>query len=250
MVTGTDFDEQPQQNGAFGGSMSYPVGPAAQSQGLIGRGGSAASAIDPSAAPAYNNNYDNTGIDESYPIVDDSDTSDEESDGEYDRYPDPHPADPDMTGWSQNQVGCYFYGRYKHFKKKWRNYQGSRKPPGRRLSRPRARSGRISRRSSYAVNGRPRRGNPIGRDGNPLKCHICGSTEHLQATCPQQRQQRRSTHNALNDYEYPSAPAQLPSEPIVSLEQSMQRGIRGQGGNNLGIITYLDPQSSSSRVTI
>ena len=33
MVTGTDVDEQPQQNGAFGGSMSYPVGPAAQSHG-------------------------------------------------------------------------------------------------------------------------------------------------------------------------------------------------------------------------
>ena len=73
------------------------------------------------------------GVTENYNFDDDSDTSDEESDGEDDRYPDPHPADPDMTCWSSNQIGCYLYGRYKHFKKKWRNYQGSRKPLGRRL---------------------------------------------------------------------------------------------------------------------
>ena len=30
-----------------------------------------------------------------------------------------------------------------------------------------------------------RKGNPKGRDGRPLKCHICGSEEHLQAKCPQ-----------------------------------------------------------------
>ena len=29
-----------------------------------------------------------------------------------------------------------------------------------------------------------KRGNPMGRDGTPLKCHNCGSTEHLIAKCP------------------------------------------------------------------
>ena len=29
-----------------------------------------------------------------------------------------------------------------------------------------------------------RRGNPKGRDGNPLACHGCGSTEHLIKNCP------------------------------------------------------------------
>ena len=43
-----------------------------------------------------------------YAVDDDSDTSDDESDTG-DRHPDPHPADPDLTGWSANQVGCYFY---------------------------------------------------------------------------------------------------------------------------------------------
>ena len=57
-----------------------------------------------------------SNVHEQYPIIDYSDTSDEESNAE-DNYPDPHPSDPDMTGWSPNQVGCYLYGRYKHFKK-------------------------------------------------------------------------------------------------------------------------------------
>ena len=69
--------------------------------------------------------------------ADDSDTSDDESEAE-DNHPDPFPQDPDVTGWTDDQIGCYFYGRYKHFKKKWRNCQGSRKPVGRRMARPRA----------------------------------------------------------------------------------------------------------------
>ena len=58
--------------------------------------------------------------------ADDSDTSDDGSDDEV-CHPDPHPIDPDMTGWSDNQIGCYFYGKYNHFKKKWRNFQDARK---------------------------------------------------------------------------------------------------------------------------
>ena len=38
-----------------------------------------------------------------------------------------------MTGWTPNQMGCYYYGRYTHFKKKWRNFQGTRKPQGKDL---------------------------------------------------------------------------------------------------------------------
>ena len=33
-----------------------------------------------------------------------------------------------------------------------------------------------------------RKRNPIGRDGNVMKCHTCGSEEHLQAKCPQNTQ--------------------------------------------------------------
>ena len=32
-----------------------------------------------------------------------------------------------------------------------------------------------------------RKGNPRGRDGQPLKCHGCGSTEHLMRQCPNNR---------------------------------------------------------------
>ena len=132
---------------------------------------------------------------------DDSDTSDDESDVD-DGHPDPYPCDPDFTGWSANQLGGYFYQTYKHYKKKWRNFQGARKPSGRRLARPRGQTGRMRRRTTFAVQGRPKRGNPIGRDGQPLKCHGCGSTEHLQASCPHQR--RTPTTNAVAEYEFAS----------------------------------------------
>ena len=77
---------------------------------------------------------------EHYTIGDDSDTSDDESDDE-DRHPDPHPADPDMAGWPSHQIGCYVYANYTRYQQKGRNYQGARKPPGRRLARSRARAG-------------------------------------------------------------------------------------------------------------
>ena len=40
------------------------------------------------------------------------------------------------------------------------------------------------RRRSFGK-GRGRRGNPKGADGNTMKCHTCGSEDHLKADCPQ-----------------------------------------------------------------
>ena len=65
---------------------------------------------------------------ENWAIDDDSDTSDEESDSE-DRHPDPHPADPDMTGWSTNQIGGYFYQKYKYYKKNGVTSKAPENPP-------------------------------------------------------------------------------------------------------------------------
>ena len=121
-----------------------------------------------------------------------------------------------MTGWSSNQVGCYFYGKYKHFKKKWRNYQGARRQQGRRLSRPRARTGQLTRRSTFVVDGRQRRGNPIGRDGQPLKCHRCGSTDHLQANCSLPP---RASHNAMAGYDFSASTARA----TISLDHQIQQ---------------------------
>ena len=73
---------------------------------LLGCSGGAAAATTVQHVP----NVPNA---EHYLIGDDSDTSDDESDDGYDNHPDPFPADPDMAGWSSNQIGCYLYGKYK-----------------------------------------------------------------------------------------------------------------------------------------
>ena len=231
MPIGIDLDDI-HQNPWVDHSMHLPTG-MTTSAGVGGGGVCGASPVDSGTPPP-------PAIAEHYSFADDSDTSDEESDGETDNYPDPHPADPDMTGWTSNQIGCYFYGRYKHFKKKWRNYQGVRKPPGHRLSRPRARAGRLSRRTTFAVNGRPRRGNPIGRDGNPLKCHRCGSTEHLQAKC---HLPPRSSHNAVSNYDFTI----IPEGTVISLDHAIvavaQQSSYSATSDNMGIISNLGVRS-------
>ena len=82
--------------------------PGAVPSPLLGRG--CGNAVAPSGhVPTGANGSGN------YTIGDGSDTFDDESDGE-DRHPDPHTADPDMTVWSSNQIGCYVHAKYKRYK--------------------------------------------------------------------------------------------------------------------------------------
>ena len=60
-----------------------------------------------SGAAAANSGGTSQNMQENWALDDDNDTSDEESDCD-DHHPDPHPAEPDMTGWSTNQIGGYF----------------------------------------------------------------------------------------------------------------------------------------------
>ena len=123
--------------------------------------------------------------------LDDSDTSDDEDYTET-TYLQREDDEPDMTAWSPNQVGEFFAFQYKRYKKKWRRFTGR---PHRR-QRPQA-----TRRRTYLTtnddewavffgkshgkgHGSKRRGNPIGRDGKPLRCSVCDSTEHLWRQCP------------------------------------------------------------------
>ena len=94
--------------------------------------------------------------------------------------------------------------KYKHYKK-IRNLQGSRKQSGRRLALPRARTGRMARRRTCPVSGGQTHGNPIGLDGQPLKCHTCGSTERLRPQC--NRQCNATSHNLVADYDFAELPA-------------------------------------------
>ena len=95
------------------------------------------------------------------------------------------------------------------------------------------------------MNGSSRRGSPIGRDGQPLKCHGCGSTVHLHANCPHRRSHQPPTHSAIADYEFTSLQhAQQQQEAdtatTTSHADTMQQVIYpGEFGNYLGIVTYL-----------
>ena len=124
---------------------------------------------------------------------DDSDTSDEEEAQHI--YPVDDGETIDMTGWSDNAIGAYYYQKYKFFKRKWRTH--NHKPA--RFNRGSGKGGKGGprRKILYETNQHQdvvlfgkggkfggkggksgsqfRRGNPIGKDGNPLKCDRCGS---------------------------------------------------------------------------
>ena len=91
----------------------------------------------------------------------------------------------------------------------------------------------MQRRTTFAANGRQRRGNPIGRDGQPLKCHRCGSTDHLQTTCHLQPR----SHNAIADFEFTTASL---SARAFSLDQAIQQYCREAPNYSFGIDCSLD----------
>ena len=120
---------------------------------------------------------------------DDSDTSDDE-DGHYHVQ---DPDEPDMTGWTSNQVGEYYYQKYKQYKRKWRRFAG--RNPKRQRGPTRRRhffEMDVSVSETYFGKGKGggkgaphRKGNPIGRDGQVMRCSICNSDQHFRARCPQ-----------------------------------------------------------------
>ena len=86
------------RNNMTGQSENFNVPPGNVSSPLYVGGGTSGSASAVHVAT-------NASLPETQLFEDDSDTSDDES--EYDYHPDPHPTDPDMTGWSSNQIGCF-----------------------------------------------------------------------------------------------------------------------------------------------
>ena len=87
--TGLDLNDIHQHPWANRGKH-FPIGTPTV-VGVDGGGACGNSPVESGAPPP-------PAIAEHSSVADDSDTSDEESDGETDNYPDPHPADPDMTG--------------------------------------------------------------------------------------------------------------------------------------------------------
>ena len=116
----------------------------------------------------------------------------------------------DIQGMNAYQVDEYLFGQYQEAKKRWRRYTGK---PVRSLRRVLKRKGKgkgkgfrgsylnidgLLQQSSYfkgkgkggrsSGKGFGRKANPCGRDGEPLKCSVCGSAYHLRARCPRNAQ--------------------------------------------------------------
>ena len=128
----------------------------------------------------------------------------------------------DLTGMSDNEVGESLYLAYAFAKRRWRRFtggakgsKGPRKGSGKKSSKgPRKGPGGKHAPRAYTTSdaspdqwhaasdpwhldfaeqhafkgsskGKARRGNPLGRDGKPLTCRVCNSTEHFAAVCPQ-----------------------------------------------------------------
>eukprot|EP00959_Pyramimonas_sp_CCMP1952_P208712 4365872-Pyramimonas_sp.AAC.1 len=85
-----------------------------------------------------------------------------------------------MINWSANGRAEFFYQKYKGHRKKWQLFVGKA---------PQKHRGPLRRRHSYesvhlsdfmgVSDGKGRKGDPVGADGQSLKCSTCGSTQHL-----------------------------------------------------------------------
>ena len=131
----------------------------------------------------------------------------------------------DCVGMSDNEVGEALYLAYAFAKRRWRKFTGGskgsrgRKGSGKKGSKgrkgpfgkhynqapkayttddysseqwdsatldPWAGTAEPSQQSfKGSSKGKSRRGNPLGRDGKPLTCRVCNSTDHFAASCPQ-----------------------------------------------------------------
>ena len=85
-------------------------------------------------------------------------------------------------------LGEYLFGRYKHFKKRFRRFKGREPKRYRRMTRRHFATVEEfynMKGGKKGGKGGKRRGNPIGPDGEQMKCSSCGSTDHFRRNCPQ-----------------------------------------------------------------
>ena len=132
---------------------------------------------------------------------DDSDTSDDDEAAGDETFLEFPPANA-----SSNEQAAHYYQRYKAYKRKYR--QTTERAPRRFRGSTRRRTFLANGRcmsmeqgvyfgstGAPGANGgsfrRSQRGNPTGRDGSKLKCHNCGSEDHLLRACPTARSTSR-----------------------------------------------------------
>jgi len=173
----------------------------------------------PQASPTF---YDNTQTH----VDSGTDTETSSDDGD-----EPDYDDPALSGLTPAQIDEHFYWAYKTHRKTWRRHM---KKPTRRVRRfvKRKGKGKGKGKSRFAFiadlsdeaydqtffggkgkskgkrrssgKGKGRRTNPIGRDGQVMKCGICGSDTHFRAECPQRHGNSSAhvahTHTAFTTY--------------------------------------------------
>ena len=224
--------------GATMGPTVFPTADAGSSAGgCIGGGCGMFPMFSAFANQDYNNNDYYNDYDGTYYYDDDgdSDTSDDGGDEPdmvlFEREDD----EPDMSTWSANEIGEFYYQRYRRYRKKWRRFTG--RAPRRYRSRAKGKGKGRYNYEQEAMDtffgkgkggkGKGKAGNPFGRDGQRLKCSICGSDQHLRAVCPRRGDQRNASSSTPSPTAYASATTSTPtpSAPTALFNQGPLAGL-------------------------
>eukprot|EP00971_Amphidinium_carterae_P039988 785004-Amphidinium_carterae.1 len=160
--------------------------------------------------------------------------------------------------------GEWLYLQYTKAKQAWRRHAG--KPPRRfrrsvRKGKGKGKTGQmfwseawsfLSKGKGKGKKGPPRRGNPMGKDGIQMRCHRCGSVEHLVSRCPMppppgQQQQQQACHSAA-EASSSGMPA-MSSRPADVGHLSMGRGHQAGVLLSSHLATMTDAAPSQSQPT-
>ena len=118
----------------------------------------------------------------------------------------------DLQGLSPKAMDEYLFGQYQQAKRRWRRFTGKPVRALRRVLRGYINIDEALQQSAYfkgkgkggksSGKGFGRKTNPCGRDGEPLRCSICGSSYHLRARCPRRTEGNQTSSGGVH------APAQ------------------------------------------
>jgi len=95
----------------------------------------------------------------------------------------------DLDDYNDNDAGEQLYLAHRFAKRRWRSYTGHGGKGSHRRSKGGGKirgKGKYQSKGSYfgGSKGGKKGGNPIGRDGQQMRCSICNSTQHFRANCP------------------------------------------------------------------
>lgn len=152
---------------------------------------------------------------------------------------------------ADNVDGSEAYQDYLYAKRRWRKYAG--KPPRRhrRFGKgfgkkgsynsssagfipPNAFAGGKGKGGSKSGGGKGRK-NPRDKNGELMKCHVCGSDEHLQRRCPQNQQQRGNFAVGSGSQQTQRSLALMTARPNTWSMNSVLPGVQFFTSGNFGV---------------